>query len=313
MKKVLFILGPTAVGKTDISINLAKLYGGEIISADSVQIFKGLDIGSAKVTKEETKGVPHHLIDIVTPNENFTAFDMTEAIKRKIDEISSRKHLPIVVGGTGLYVKSLILGYNFGGAGVDEEYRKKLQNILESEGLEKLALMLKEVDAMAYEKVDKKNPQRVLRALEIAHFSGEKKEAKSEIDPLIFALVMNREKLYARINLRVDKMLKSGLVGEVRALLKSGVHEDSQAMHAIGYKEVISFLKGEIDEARMVELIKQHSRNYAKRQLTFLRGMENVNYVDVKNIGEVENMREKIASWLNQDSTKFKMRKQSKN
>lgn len=299
MKKVLFILGPTAVGKTDISINLAKLYNGEIISADSVQIFKGLDIGSAKVTKEETKGVPHHLIDIVTPNENFTAFDMTEAIKRKIDEISSRKHLPIVVGGTGLYVKSLILGYNFGGAGVDEEYRKKLQNILESEGLEKLALMLKEVDAMAYEKVDKKNPQRVLRALEIAHFSGEKKEAKSEIDPLIFALVMNREKLYARINLRVDKMLKSGLVGEVRALLKSGVHEDSQAMHAIGYKEVISFLKGEIDEARMVELIKQHSRNYAKRQLTFLRGMENVNYVDVENIGEVENMREKIASWLN--------------
>ena len=299
MKKVLFILGPTAVGKTDISINLAKLYNGEIISADSVQIFKGLDIGSAKVTKEETKGVPHHLIDIVTPNENFTAFDMTEAIKRKIDEISSRKHLPIVVGGTGLYVKSLILGYNFGGAGVDEEYRKKLQNILESEGLEKLALMLKEVDAMAYEKVDKKNPQRVLRALEIAHASGEKKEAKSEIDPLIFALVMNREKLYARINLRVDKMLKSGLVGEVRALLKSGVHEDSQAMHAIGYKEVISFLKGEIDEARMVELIKQHSRNYAKRQLTFLRGMENVNYVDVENIGEVENMREKIASWLN--------------
>lgn len=299
MKKVLFILGPTAVGKTDISINLAKLYNGEIISADSVQIFKGLDIGSAKVTKEETKGVPHHLIDIVTPNENFTAFDMTEAIKRKIDEISSRKHLPIVVGGTGLYVKSLILGYNFGGAGVDEEYRKKLQNILESEGLEKLALMLKGVDAMAYEKVDKKNPQRVLRALEIAHFSGEKKEAKSEIDPLIFALVMNREKLYARINLRVDKMLKSGLVGEVRALLKSGVHEDSQAMHAIGYKEVISFLKGEIDEARMVELIKQHSRNYAKRQLTFLRGMENVNYVDVENIGEVENMREKIASWLN--------------
>ena len=299
MKKVLFILGPTAVGKTDISINLAKLYNGEIISADSVQIFKGLDIGSAKVTKEETKGVPHHLIDIVTPNENFTAFDMTEAIKRKIDEISSRKHLPIVVGGTGLYVKSLVLGYNFGGAGVDEEYRKKLQNILESEGLEKLASMLKEVDAMAYEKVDKKNPQRVLRALEIAHASGEKKEAKSEIDPLIFALVMNREKLYARINLRVDKMLKSGLVGEVRALLKSGVHEDSQAMHAIGYKEVISFLKGEIDEARMVELIKQHSRNYAKRQLTFLRGMENVNYVDVENIGEVENMREKIASWLN--------------
>lgn len=299
MKKVLFILGPTAVGKTDISINLAKLYNGEIISADSVQIFKGLDIGSAKVTKEETKGVPHYLIDIVTPNENFTAFDMTEAIKRKIDEISSRKHLPIVVGGTGLYVKSLILGYNFGGAGVDEEYRKKLQNILESEGLEKLASMLKEVDTMAYEKVDKKNPQRVLRALEIAHFSGEKKEAKSEIDPLIFALVMNREKLYARINLRVDKMLKSGLVGEVRALLNSGVREDSQAMHAIGYKEVISFLKGEIDEARMVELIKQHSRNYAKRQLTFLRGMENVNYVDVENIGEVENMREKIASWLN--------------
>ena len=298
MDKVLFVLGPTAVGKTEISIKLAKEFNGEIISCDSVQIFKGLDIGSAKVKKEEMKGVSHHLIDIVSPNESFTAFDMTEAIKEKIKEITSRGHLPIVVGGTSLYVKSLILGYNYGGVGIDAEYRNELNRILEKDGLEKLCEMLKNEDESAFDKIDKHNPLRVIRALEIAHLKGEKKTAKKTLNPLTFALILDRQKLYDRINKRVDIMLKDGLVEEVKTLLEAGVKEDSQSMHAIGYKEVISFLKGEISYEKMVDLIKQHSRNYAKRQLTFLRGMEEVNYVDVENKKEISSMEEKIKRWL---------------
>ena len=298
MDKVLFILGPTAVGKTEISIKLAKEFNGEIISSDSVQIYRGLDIGSAKVKKEEMKGVSHHLIDIVSPNESFTAFDMTEAIKEKIKEITSRGHLPIVVGGTSLYVKSLILGYNYGGVGIDAEYRNELNRILEKDGLEKLCEMLKNEDESAFDKIDKHNPLRVIRALEIAHLKGEKKTAKKTLNPLTFALILDRQKLYDRINKRVDIMLKDGLVEEVKTLLEAGVKEDSQSMHAIGYKEVISFLKGEISYEKMVDLIKQHSRNYAKRQLTFLRGMEEVNYVDVEDKDNVDSMLEKVKRWL---------------
>ena len=298
MKKVLFILGPTAVGKTKTSVSLARKFGGEVISADSVQIFKGFNIGSAKVTKEEMCEVKHHLIDICEPNENFTAYEMTNAIRKKIDEISSYA-LPIVVGGTGLYVKSLLLGYNFGGAGVDEDYRKKLEEILKVDGIEKLAKMLKDVSPSAYEKIDKKNPHRLIRALEIAHFSGEKKEGECEYDALIFALNLERQKLYERINRRVDIMLENGLVKEVEALLKAGVSENAQAMHAIGYKEVVQYLKGEIGFERMKELIKQHSRNYAKRQLTFLRGMENVNFVDIEEKGYQKKMENMIERWKN--------------
>ncbi len=298
MKKVLFILGPTAVGKTKTSVSLARKFGGEVISADSVQIFKGFNIGSAKVTKEEMCEVKHHLIDICEPNENFTAYEMTNAIRKKIDEISFYS-LPIVVGGTGLYVKSLLLGYNFGGAGVDEDYRKKLEEILKVDGIEKLAEMLKNVSPSAYEKIDKKNPHRLIRALEIARFSGEKKEGECEYDALIFALNLERQKLYERINRRVDIMLENGLVEEVEALLKAGVSENAQAMHAIGYKEVVQHLKGEISFERMKELIKQHSRNYAKRQLTFLRGMENVNFVDIEEKDYQKKMENMIERWKN--------------
>ena len=299
MDKVLFILGPTAVGKTDISVKLAKEFNGEIISCDSVQIFKGFDIGSAKIKKEEMKGISHHLIDIVEPNENFTAFDMTEAIKEKIKEITNRHHLPIVVGGTSLYVKSLILNYNYGGVGIDETYRKMLQEILEKEGVEKLSEMLKKEDKDAFLKIDRKNPLRLIRALEIAHLKGEKKTAEKIIEPLVFALVMDRQKLYERIDRRVDIMLKDGLIEEVKVLLRNGVRKDSQAIHAIGYKEVVAYLDDEISYDRMAELIKQHSRNYAKRQLTFLRGMEDVNYVNVENSDDLNLMKEKIKGWLN--------------
>ena len=296
--KALFILGPTAVGKTAISVKLAKLFNGEIISCDSVQVYRGLDIGSAKIKKEETEGVVHHLIDIVSPKEDFTAFQFVSLMKEKIKEISERNKLPIVVGGTSLYVKSLILNYNFGGAGKDENLRKKLEVILKDEGVEKLYSYLKTVNLDLATKTEKDNPVRVIRAIEIALGSGEKTSSKSEIDSLIFALTMEREKLYERINLRVDMMLDEGLVDEVKRLKEEGLTRENSSMKAIGYKEVLSFLDGEISYERMVELIKQHSRNYAKRQLTFLRGMENINYIDADE-NAFQKICEKVKEWLN--------------
>ena len=297
--KVLFILGPTAVGKTAVSVEIAKLFNGEIISCDSVQIFKGLDIGSAKVTEEEKQNIPHHLIDIKEPTETFTSFQFVEEMKKKIKEITERGKLPIVVGGTSLYVKSLILNYNFGGVGVDEEFRAKLNRLLEEKGLESLYSKLSYENKELAEKIDRFNPQRVIRALEISHFQGEKKSAESEIDSLVFALTDDRKNLYERINRRVDIMLKNGLVEEVQDLKNAGVTRDCQSMKAIGYKEVYAYLDGEITYEKMVEEIKQHSRNYAKRQFTFLRGMENINYIQVENFNDtIKEISEKVKKWL---------------
>lgn len=299
MEKVLFILGPTAVGKTDISVALAKKFNGEIISCDSVQIFKGLNIGSAKITKEEMQGVKHHLIDIKDPSETFTAYEYATAIKEKIKEISLKEKLPIVVGGTSLYVKSIILNYNFGGVGINENLRKQLEEVLKTDGVSKLYEMLLKLDCELAEKVDKNNPLRLMRAIEIASEKGEKTKAESDIDSLVFALVKERSKLYEKINLRVDLMLKNGLVKEVENLKKQGLTKENQAMKAIGYKEVLDYLDGNISYEKMVDEIKQHSRNYAKRQLTFLRGMDNVNYVDADNKEKAFNeICEKVEEWL---------------
>ncbi len=296
--QVLFILGPTAVGKTAVSVEIAKLFDGEIISCDSVQIFRGLDIGSAKVMEEEKQGIPHHLIDIKEPTETFTSFQFVEEMKKKITEITSRGKLPIVVGGTSLYVKSLILNYNFGGVGVDEEFRDKLNKLLEEKGLESLYERLSSEDKTLAENVDRHNPQRVIRALEISHFKGEKKTSESEIDALVFALTLDRKTLYERINKRVDIMLKNGLIEEVKSLKDAGVTRDCQSMKAIGYKEVYAYLDGEISYDEMAELIKKHSRNYAKRQLTFLRGMDNVNYIDVENLNDaIKEISKKVKTW----------------
>ena len=296
--QVLFILGPTAVGKTAVSVEIAKLFDGEIISCDSVQIFRGLDIGSAKVMEEEKQGIPHHLIDIKEPTETFTSFQFVEEMKKKITEITSRGKLPIVVGGTSLYVKSLILNYNFGGVGVDEEFRDKLNKLLEEKGLESLYERLSSEDKTLAENIDRHNPQRVIRALEISHFKGEKKTSESEIDALVFALTLDRKTLYERINKRVDIMLKNGLIEEVKSLKDAGVTRDCQSMKAIGYKEVYAYLDGEISYDEMAELIKKHSRNYAKRQLTFLRGMDNVNYIDVENLNDaIREISKKVKTW----------------
>ena len=298
-KKVVFILGPTAVGKTLFSVKLAKKMNGEIISADSVQIYKGLDIGSAKVKPEEMQGVVHYAIDILEPWQEFSVYEFVEYTKQKIDEIISKGKLPIVVGGAGLYVKALTLGYNFGGTKKDSKLREQLENLAKEKGNEFLFSMLAKKDKEMAEKTDKNNTVRLVRALEIALSDGEKQTGEVEIEPLIFALVKDRAVLYDAINIRVDMMLENGLIDEVKKLKESGLSVKNQSMRAIGYKEVLSYLDGEIDYDRMVEILKQHSRNYAKRQLTFLRGMKNVVYVDTADIEKAEKeIFEKVEDWL---------------
>lgn len=298
-KKVVFILGPTAVGKTFFSVKLAKKMNGEIISADSVQIYKGLDIGSAKVKPEEMQGVVHYAINILEPWQEFSVYEFVEYTKQKIDEIISKGKLPIVVGGTGLYVKALTLGYNFGGTKKDSKLREQLENLAKEKGNEFLFSMLESKDREMAGKTDKNNTVRLVRALEIALSDGEKQTGEVEIEPLIFALVKDRAVLYDAINKRVDMMLENGLIDEVKKLKESGLSVKNQSMRAIGYKEVLSYLDGEIDYDRMVEILKQHSRNYAKRQLTFLRGMKNVVYVDTADIEKAEKeIFEKVEDWL---------------
>lgn len=296
-KKVVFLLGPTGVGKTALSINIAKTYDGEIISADSVQVYKGLDIGSAKITKNQMQGIVHHCINIKDPYENFNAYEFTQILNRKIDEITNKGKLPIVVGGTGLYIKSLICGYNFGGVGINETLRHSLKEIYDKDGKEKLYEMLQAKAPDIAKQTEKDNPQRLLRAVEIAYGGGSKERVKNDqIDALVFALVMDRVQLYNNINKRVDEMLERGLISEVENLKKQGLTKENQSMKAIGYKEVLSYLDGEIPYEKMVELIKQHSRNYAKRQMTFLRGMEGVIFVE-KTDSSFNVIKEKIDEW----------------
>ncbi len=284
MKKVLIILGATGVGKSEMGINLAKKFNGEIISADSVQVYKHFDIGSAKITKAQMQGISHYGIDILQPNEEFNVHQFIQYTKSKLREISERNHLPIIVGGTALYIKALVENYNLGGTQRHENFRKELEEQIEKDGLEAVYDRLTSINAELAKKTDRHNKIRVIRAMEIATFGGQKSLLKKddEFEYKIFALTMDRQSLYERINLRAERMIEEGLIEETQNIIANyGYH--LSALRAIGYKEVTSYLKKEIDKNTMLSLIKQHSRNYAKRQITFLKSMDNVTYIDVQN------------------------------
>lgn len=299
MQKVLFILGPTGVGKTALSVELAKEFNGEIISADSVQVFKEFDIGSAKVTAEEMQGVTHYGLDVVSPSEEFSASDFVAYTKKMIEKIALKGKLPIIVGGTALYVKSLVEGYNFGDTEKHPDFRIELENEIQKYGLESVYNKLKKESPELALQIDGKNKVRVIRAFEILKFGTAKEKSINEIEYnyKIFSLTMPREKLYERINKRAQIMIENGLIEEVDALYKK--YGECQPMRAIGYKEVVPYLKGEISLKSMEELISQHTRNYAKRQLTFLRGMDNIDFVDVLQEQDKQNMKKEISEWLN--------------
>lgn len=296
-QKIIAIVGPTAVGKSKMAVLLAKKFDGEIISADSIQAYKDLNIGSAKVTKKEMEGVKHYGIDIALPITQLTAFDFVQNAKGWIQEISKKNKLPIIVGGTALYVKALLENYNLG-ATRDEKLRENLKKEYEQKGLQLMAEKLKKTDSILADKTDLSNPVRVLRALEIALSNSEKSKQESEFDYKLFALNVDRELLYKRINFRVDQMFEEGLEGEVQNILaKYG--ENAPAFKAIGYKEFLPYFKKEISKDDLILQIKQHSRNYAKRQLTFIRGMSNVQFVDVQNFDQAcKKIEKEIENWL---------------
>ena len=277
--KVIVIAGPTASGKTSLSIDLAKSINGEIISCDSMQIYKGMDIGTAKVTKEEAEGIKHYLIDCVEPNERYTVSNFKKDAERCIKEILSKGKVPIIVGGTGLYVDSLIYGIEYSEMNFDEDYRNKLMKQAETEqGLSELYSKAKEIDSQAMEKISPNDKKRIVRVLEIFNATGKtkteleiesrKKEIKYEYH--VFIVNIERELLYDRINRRVDIMLEKGLIDEVKEIYEK-YDSFPTAMQGLGYKEVVEFLQNQVTKEEMVDKIKKESRHYAKRQLTWFR------------------------------------------
>lgn len=285
--KVVVICGPTASGKTALSIELAKRINGEIVSSDSMQIYKDMDIGTAKPTIEEMQGIKHYLIDAVSPDIRYSVAEYKKDAEKAIKEILENGKTPIVVGGTGLYVDSLIYGIEYQDIKLDEQYRKELEEIAEREGLENLYKKAQEIDPEAIKKISANDKKRIIRILEIYHSTGKTKteqeieSRKNEVqyDYKVFAINMERELLYERINKRVDLMIEQGLVQEVKNLVKNYTQLPT-AMQGLGYKEVVEFLEGTITEQEMIEKIKMETRRYAKRQLTWFRKNKNTIWID---------------------------------
>ena len=277
-EKVIVICGPTASGKTALSIELAKKIDGEIVSCDSMQIYKEMDIGTAKPTKEEMQGIKHYMIDIISPEERYSVADYKEQAKQAIREILNNGKVPIVVGGTGLYVDSLIYEINYPKIEFDEKYREKLEKEVEEKGLSTLYEKAKEIDKDAIKKISQNDKKRILRILEIYHATGknkteqekESRKTQVEFDYKVFALNMERSKLYERINKRVDIMIENGLIGEVENIYKK-YNKFPTAMQGLGYKEVVQYLEKRLTKEEMIEKIKQETRKFAKRQLTWFR------------------------------------------
>lgn len=264
MSKVIIIYGPTAVGKSGVAIELAKMINGEIISADSMQIYKGLDIGSAKVTKSEMGDIMHYLIDIKELNEEYSVSDFCSDANNAIKDIFSRGKTPIIVGGTGLYIKSLISGYNFGETAKDDIFRQSLNNLSEEELYSELIKIVPDI------KIDKHNKRRLIRALELAKSGMNVGIGKFNYDYMLFGLVDDRQAIYNRINVRVDQMLNDGLLDELDYLLSLNLDENALCMKAIGYKELLPFKAGILTLDECANVLKQKTRNYAKRQFTFM-------------------------------------------
>lgn len=294
MNNVICIVGPTASGKTGLSIELAKKIDGEIISADSMQIYKDLNIGTAKVTKEEMQEIPHHMIDIIPPNQDFSVADFKRICYEKIDDIIDRGKTPIIVGGTGLYVSSVILDMNFEDQEVDQEYRDELYELAKIHSNEYIHDMLKEVDPISANEIHPNNLKRVIRALEMfklnqvksEHMSNEKKRInnlETKYNFILFCLKMDKELLHDRINKRVDLMVEQGLENEAKLVYKL---PSCTARQAVGYKEFFDYFENKVDLNSVVDEIKLRTRQYAKRQMTWFKKMPNVIYLDASNTKE---------------------------
>lgn len=293
MKKIICICGPTAVGKTEYSIELAKLLDGEIVSADSMQLYKYMDIGSAKPTKEEQAQVPHHLVDLIDPRISFSVAEYQKLAKDAIFDVFSRGKTPVISGGTGLYVHSLIYNMDFSGSPADEGFRKELEEFANEKGAEALHERLRLVDYEAAERIHPNNIKKVIRAIEVAENTDSKVpgfeesfKPTSDYDYVLVGLCRDRENLYNRIDRRVDILMEMGLLDEIKQLTAMGLTESDISMKGIGYKEIIGHLKGEYDLEEAIRLVKRNTRHYAKRQLTWLKRYPEMNWF---NLDEYEN------------------------
>lgn len=301
---LIILTGPTAVGKTDLSIQLAKAVDAEIVSADSMQIYKYMDIGSAKVTEEEMQGVKHYLVDGIEPDMPFSVSEYKRMAEEYIDEISSRGKNVIVTGGTGLYLNSLIYDMDFGKSDANQELREELNKELEENGPAYMYEKLVSLDKEAAERIHPNNTKRVIRAIEVA-MSGEKMNDFSKdlrynkkYRPIIIVLNRDRQALYDRINLRVDIMLKNGLIEEVKGLLEKGYTKDMISMQGIGYKEIIKYFDGEYTLDEAIEIIKRDSRRYAKRQLTWFRRYEDAKWFEIDKFDSAEELKDAVVSYV---------------
>lgn len=287
---MLVIVGPTAVGKTSISIQLAKKCHGEIISADSSQIYQFMNIGTAKATIDEMEGIPHHLIDEINPQYGFSVQEFQKRATQKINEISAQGNLPIMTGGTGLYIESVTHGYSMPHVPINKKLRNNLLKFAEENGNEVLHKKLEDLDSIAATRLHPNDRNRIIRAIEVFDTLGKSifdvTNKKTPLYNLLWiGLTMPREQLYQRINQRVDQMMDIGLVQEVMSLKEKGYHRNLTSMQAIGYKEIMSYLEGEISLENAVDLIKQGTRRYAKRQLTWFRRIPEINWFDVTKEG----------------------------
>ncbi|MFR9069771.1 MAG: tRNA (adenosine(37)-N6)-dimethylallyltransferase MiaA [Paraclostridium sp.] len=289
MKKIPLVIltGPTAVGKTNLSIQLAKKLNMDIISADSMQIYKYMDIGSAKVTTNEMQGIKHYLIDEVNPDFSFSVSEFQKRANNYIDEIVKNNKIPLVTGGTGLYLNSLIYNMDFAKSDADNKLRESLRLELEEKGIDYMHNKLKELDEEAANRIHKNNTKRVIRALEVC-LSGKKMsdfsndlKLNEKYEPIIIVLNRDRSHLYKRIDMRVDLMIKEGLEDEVKKLISMGYTKDLISMQGIGYKEIIKYLDGEYSYDEAIEIIKRDSRRYAKRQLTWFRRYKDAMWFDL--------------------------------
>ena len=291
MKKPLVILtGPTAVGKTKASIGLAKAIGGEIISADSMQVYKQMDIGSAKIKPSEMEGVPHYLVDILEPDEEFHVVLFQQMAKQAIQKIYEKGKIPILVGGTGFYIQAVLYDIDFSENEKDTSYREELEKLAQTKGAEYLHDLLREVDEKSAQDIHANNVKRVIRALEYFHQTGEKisehnEEQRKKVSPYNFSyFVLNDERahLYEKINLRVDQMINEGLVSEVQSLKEKGYTRDMVSMQGLGYKEMLDYLDNKCSLEEAVEIIKQDTRHFAKRQITWFKRESDVTWIDKK-------------------------------
>ncbi|MCL0062647.1 tRNA (adenosine(37)-N6)-dimethylallyltransferase MiaA [Peptococcaceae bacterium] len=300
-KPLLAVVGPTASGKTSLGVELALKLNGEVVSADSMLVYRYMDIGTAKPTAEERKGVPHHLIDIKIPWEEYNVAQYQKDAKKAILDIYKREKLPILVGGTGLYIRAVTDKYNFNMPGEDKELRTLLQKQALQKGKDWLYKKLCKVDPKAAAKIHPNNVRRVIRVLEVYILTGRRisdmqnASYNSEYDLMLFSLSMPREVLYERIEKRVDIMIERGLVEEVRKLLNMGVPRSSTSMQGLGYKEIAAYLYGEISLERAIELIKRNTRRFAKRQLTWFRRDPRIYWVLLKDVKA--NTKEIIEKW----------------